>query len=111
VAYGIGLDGKRQLLAVTVGAEESEDSWSELLAQLVERGLFGVQLVVADAHAGLAKAVRHHLPEAPLQRCTVATGSLGYHFHRFHRGPGSDLVVGHGDWLHRAVGPERVLPA
>ncbi len=71
VAYGIGLDGKRQLLAVTVGAEESEDSWSELLAQLVERGLSGVQLVVADAHAGLAKAVRHHLPEAPLQRCTV----------------------------------------
>jgi transposase-like protein len=71
VAYGIGLDGKRQLLAVTIGAEESEDSWSELLAQLVERGLSGVQLVVADAHAGLARAVRHHLPEAALQRCTV----------------------------------------
>jgi putative transposase len=71
VAYGIGLDGHRQLLAVTVGAEESQDSWSELLAQLVERGLSGVQLVVADAHAGLAAAVRKHLPEAPLQRCTV----------------------------------------
>jgi putative transposase len=71
VAYGIGLDGKRQLLAVTIGAEESEDSWSELLAQLNERGLSGVQLVVADAHAGLAKAVRKHIPEAPLQRCTV----------------------------------------
>jgi putative transposase len=71
VAHGIGLDGKRQLLAVTIGAEESEESWSELLAQLVERGLSGVQLVVADAHAGLARAARHHLPEAPLQRCTV----------------------------------------
>ena len=71
VAYGIGMDGHRQLLAVTIGAEESEDSWSELLAQLVERGLSGVQLVVADAHAGIAAAVRKHLPEAPLQRCTV----------------------------------------
>jgi putative transposase len=71
VAYGIGLNGRRQLLAVTIGTEESEDSWSELLAQLVERGLSGVQLVVADAHAGLAKTVRHHLPEAPQQRCTV----------------------------------------
>jgi transposase-like protein len=71
VAYGIGLDGKRQLLAVTIGAEESEDSWSDLLAQVNERGLSGVQLVVADAHAGLAKAVRKHIPEAPLQRCTV----------------------------------------
>ena len=71
VAYGIGLDGKRQLLAVTIGAEESEDSWSDLLTQLNERGLSGVELVVADAHAGLAKAVRKHIPEAPLQRCTV----------------------------------------
>jgi len=71
VAYGIGLDGKRQLLAVTIGAEESEDSWSDLLVQLAERGLSGVELVVADAHAGLAKAVRKHVPEAPLQRCTV----------------------------------------
>ena len=71
VAYGVGLDGHRQLLAITIGAEESEASWSDLLAQLNERGLSGVQLVVADAHAGLAKAVRHHLPEAPLQRCCV----------------------------------------
>jgi transposase-like protein len=35
------------------------------LAQLVERGLSGVRLVVADAHAGIAVAVRRHLPEAP----------------------------------------------
>ena len=71
MAYGVGLDGHRQLLAVTIGAEESEDSWSELLAQLTDRGLTGVQLVVADAHAGIAAAVRRHLPEAPLQRCVV----------------------------------------
>ncbi len=71
VAYGIGLDGHRRLLAVTIGPEESEDSWNELLAQLLERGLSGVQLVVADAHAGLDAAVRRHLPEAPKQRCVV----------------------------------------
>ncbi|HTP52515.1 MAG TPA: IS256 family transposase [Anaeromyxobacteraceae bacterium] len=71
VAYGIGLDGKRQLLAVTIGAEESEDSWSELLAQLMERGLSGVQLVIADAHLGISAAVRKHLPEVAQQRCTV----------------------------------------
>jgi transposase-like protein len=71
VAYGVGLDGHRQLLAITIGAEESGASWSDLLAQLNERGLSGVQLVIADAHAGIAKAVRHHLPEALLQRCCV----------------------------------------
>ena len=67
----MGLDGHRQLLAVTIGTEESEASWSELLAQLNERGLSGIQLAVADAHSGLARAVRQHLPEVPLQRCTV----------------------------------------
>jgi transposase-like protein len=71
VAYGVGLEGHRQLLAVTIGAEESADSWSDLLGQLNERGLSGVQLVIADDHAGLAKAVRRHLPEAPMQRCVV----------------------------------------
>jgi transposase-like protein len=71
VAYGVDQFGHRQLLAVTIGPEESEATWAELLKQLNERGLTGVQLVIADDHAGLKAAVRHHLPEARLQRCTV----------------------------------------
>jgi putative transposase len=71
VAYGVGEDGHRQLLAVTIGAEESEASWGELLTQLNERGLNGVRLVIADDHRGLTNAVRGHLSEARLQRCTV----------------------------------------
>jgi transposase-like protein len=71
VAYGVGANGHRQLLAITVGAEESEASWTELLQQLLDRGLSGVKLVIADAHAGLAKAVRLLLPEVRQQRCTV----------------------------------------
>jgi putative transposase len=71
VAYGVGQDGRRHLLAITIGASESEDSWADLLRQLLERGLNGVQLVIADGHLGLAAAVRKALPEARLQRCTV----------------------------------------
>jgi transposase-like protein len=71
VAYGVDGSGHRRLLAVTLGAEESEQSWAELLSQLSERGLSGVQLVIADDHRGLANAVRRHLPEAARQRCTV----------------------------------------
>ena len=44
---------------------------SELLEQLLERGLSGVELVIADEHAGLAAAVRRFLPEVRRQRCTV----------------------------------------
>jgi len=71
VAYGIGLDGKRQLLGIHIGASESEASWAELLAELVERGLSGVKLIIRDEHAGLAAAARKVLPEAKQQRCTV----------------------------------------
>jgi transposase-like protein len=71
MAYAVGPDGRRRLLGITLGPEESEDSWAELLGQLVERGLGGVQLVIADGHAGLAAAVRRFLPEARQQRCTV----------------------------------------
>jgi transposase-like protein len=71
IAYAVGPTGHRHLLGITIGPEESEDTWAELLQQLLERGLSGVELVIADEHAGLAAAVRRFLPDAPRQRCTV----------------------------------------
>jgi len=71
VAYGVMPDGHRRLLGVSIGVEESKESWGELLGQLVERGLSGVQLVIADEHRGLIQAVRRLLPEVRRQRCTV----------------------------------------
>jgi len=71
VAYGVGLNGKRQLLGVHIGAQESEASWTELLTELVARGLSGVKLIIRDEHAGLIAAARKVLPEAKQQRCTV----------------------------------------
>ena len=77
VAYAVGPDGHRRLLGITLGPEESENSWSELLEQLLERGLSGVQLVIADEHAGLAAAVRRFLPEVRRQRCVTRTADEG----------------------------------
>lgn len=71
VAYGIGPDGKRRLLGIHIGVSEAEASWTELLAELVARGLSGVQLIIRDEHAGLTAAARKVLPEAQQQRCTV----------------------------------------
>lgn len=71
VAYGVGLDGNSHLLAVTIGSEESDESWGDLISKLLDRGLCGVKLVVSDDHRGIAKAVRRLLPEARPQRCTV----------------------------------------
>jgi putative transposase len=41
------------------------------VGQVCERGLSGVELVIADEHRGLANAVRRLLPEARRQRCIV----------------------------------------
>lgn len=71
VAYAVNEEGHRELLAVTIGYSESEDSWSDLLGQLLDRGLSGVRLVISDDHKGIKAAVRQYLPEARHQRCTV----------------------------------------
>ncbi len=53
VAYGIGVDGIREVIGNDVVAGESLESWQTFLRGLKERGLRGVRLVTSDAHAGL----------------------------------------------------------
>ena len=71
IAVGIDWDGRRQILAVEIANRESRTSWKDLLLGLRERGLHGVELVVADDHAGLRAAIREVLTEAAFQRCYV----------------------------------------
>lgn len=71
IAYGVGPDGYRKVLGLSLGAEEDADSWSGLLGELVDRGLRSVQLVISDDHKAIGAAVRRHLPEAKHQRCLV----------------------------------------
>jgi putative transposase len=71
VAVGIDGDGRRQILAVDLANRESRSSWRDFLLGLRERGLAGVEFVVADDHAGLKAALREVLPGAFAQRCYV----------------------------------------
>src|ERR671929_410859 len=71
VAVGIDGDGRRQVLAVELSNRESRSSWKDFLLGLKERGLHGVEFVVADDHAGLRAALREVLPGAFVQRCYV----------------------------------------
>ena len=71
VAVGIDWDGRRQILAVDLASRESRSSWKDFLLALRRRGLSGVELVVADDHAGLRAAIREVLTEAAFQRCYV----------------------------------------
>jgi putative transposase len=71
VAIGVDWEGRRQVLGVEMANRESRSSWREFLAGLRERGLYGVEYVVSDNHAGLKAAIREILPEAAWQRCYV----------------------------------------
>jgi putative transposase len=71
IAIGIDWDGRRQVLGVELANRESRSSWRDFLLGLRERGLAGVEFVVADDHAALKAAIREVLPEAAHQRCYV----------------------------------------
>ena len=71
VAIGVDWDGRRQVLGVELANRESRSSWREFLVGLRERGLHGVEFIVADDHAGLKAAICEVLPEAAYQRCYV----------------------------------------
>lgn len=69
VASGVGEEGKRSLLGVSISAGEHEIHWRSFLESLVARGLRGVRLVTSDAHSGLAAARRAVFGGVAWQRC------------------------------------------
>ena len=71
VVTGVREDGYRQHLGVWAGNTESEQTWSEVFAQLKGRGGHGVRYVVSDNHQGILAAVARHFQGALWQRCQV----------------------------------------
>ena len=70
VAVGVNTFGQREILGLGIGVSEAEQFWSDFLRSLTRRGLRGVQLVIADNHAGLTAAADKVLGAAR-QRCRV----------------------------------------
>lgn len=69
VAVGVTEEGYREVLAVNAGSSEDGDSWLALLRSLRKRGVRGVDLIIADAHAGLREAREKAFGKAKYQRC------------------------------------------
>jgi putative transposase len=71
LVVGIDEDGYREILATSTANTESETTWSEVFADLRDRGLQGVRFVVSDDHRGLRAAIDRHFQGALWQRCQV----------------------------------------
>ncbi len=69
IASGVNRDGRRSILGISVSLSEAEAHWRAFLEGLVTRGLWGVQLVVSDDHAGLEAARKAVFTGVPWQRC------------------------------------------
>ena len=69
IACGVGADGKRDVLGVSISLSEAEVHWRGFLSNLKDRGLHGIELVVSDAHEGLAAARKAVFGSVPWQRC------------------------------------------
>jgi len=72
VLMGATADGQKELISVLDGYRESEQSWSELLLSLKQRGLvIAPKIAVGDGALGFWAALRKIFPETREQRCWV----------------------------------------
>ena len=71
IAYGVGMDGKREVLAIEPFYSESNESWRAFFKKLKQRGLQTCALVISDAHQGIQNAVKSELTGTSWQRCKV----------------------------------------
>jgi len=71
VLVGVRADGRKELVAVSDGYRESEESWSEVLRDLKRRGMRAPVLAVGDGALGFWGAIREVFPESKEQRCWV----------------------------------------
>ena len=71
VALGIDMDGKKDVLGLYVGANESSKYWLNILNELKNRGVKDILVVCADGLAGIKEAIGAAFPKTEYQRCIV----------------------------------------
>jgi putative transposase len=72
VLMGATADGQKELIAITDGYRESEQSWKELLLDVKARGLeIEPSLAIGDGALGFWKAIRQVWDTTKEQRCWV----------------------------------------
>ena len=69
IAYGINLEGKREVLGVSVAMSETQVDWRAFFQSMIERKFHGIKMITSDAHKGLKAAIRAVFPSVPWQRC------------------------------------------
>ena len=71
VILGISMEGKKEVLTIEVGQNESAKYWLSVLNSLKNRGVKDILIICADGLTGIKEAVNTALPQTEYQRCIV----------------------------------------
>ena len=71
VVIGINLDGKKEVLGIWIGANESSKFWLSVLNDLKNRGVQNVLIFCIDDLNGFKEAIGTTFPFAKIQRCII----------------------------------------
>lgn len=71
VALGVTLDGNKDILSITIGANESSKFWLGMLNDLKNRGVKEVLFFCVDGLTGFKEAINAVYPDAEVQRCII----------------------------------------
>ncbi|OAV45058.1 IS256 family transposase [Lewinella sp. 4G2] len=72
VAYGITLEGKREVIGLIPGqGTEGAVEWARCLESFKQRGLEDVLITCSDGLAGLKSVIAQTWPQTQIQRCVV----------------------------------------
>lgn len=71
VILGINLDGRKEVLTIEVGQNESSKYWLSVLNNLKNRGVNDIMIICADGLTGINEAIQAAFPTTEYQRCIV----------------------------------------
>ena len=71
VILGINLDGRKEVLTIEVGQNESSKYWLGVLNNLKNRGVSDILIICADGLTGIKEAIATAFPNTEYQRCIV----------------------------------------
>lgn len=71
VVMGVTIDGYKDILSITVGANETSKFWLGMLNDLKNRGVKDVLFFCVDGLAGFRDAIHAVFPDAQIQRCVI----------------------------------------
>ena len=71
VVLGVSVEGYKEILSITVGANETSKFWLGMLNDLKNRGVKDVLFSCVDGLNGFKEAIQAVYPQAQIQRCVI----------------------------------------